>query len=114
MKTTPEYEKGYCLSHKRWPDQLFDGETARIMIGLYSDQGGNGEMAISWLDIGDNKPIPRLEVFSDGWQLLYQIAPELLPRLVELAKPGLLGPEPDEVAAVLDSIGFRDMTYRNW
>jgi hypothetical protein len=64
--------KGFHVSHRAYYSHEI--KTPEIMIGLYYPDGeGEAEFAVRWRDIGLANPIPRLEVYSDSWRLLFEM-----------------------------------------
>lgn len=102
----------YIVSHEEWynrnnPNKIADRE---IMIGDYSSDGdrGFGEFAIRWISVA-GEPIARLEVFRDAWALLDRCH-ALISALATIEKSDAT---PDRVIALLESLGYEDITKRN-
>jgi hypothetical protein len=78
-----------------------------ITIGFYDLEGGgtSGEFTVHWITLA-GRPVPRLNIFSDGWGALAKM-PELINALSEMDSTD---PSPDDFATTLESIGFKNLT----
>jgi len=82
-----------------------DYDPITIMIGFYSPGGGtSGEFAIRWRDIGLAAPVPRLEVYDDGWSALANM-PELIAALAEIDGQNATV---DKIVELLKSLGYEE------
>jgi hypothetical protein len=115
-KTTPERTRRYSLDHEQWyaprlreAGAMHNGPA--ISIGVDADDGTLADFRIEWHSLG-RELSPRLMAFCDAWQ-----APEFAEVAAALAPlpgpDGLLSPTVAAVAAVLDRLGFADVTERD-
>lgn len=102
---------GFYVSHEAcYRDSI---KYREIMVGDYPEGGGTrGEFGIRWIPLGGYET-PRLEVFSEGWEVLQEMIErfDLVRRLADL-EDALEDPEPEQVAALLLDLGFEDLTKR--
>ena len=68
----------------------------------------SGEMLLRW-EISDGRTVPYLRVFHESWRALASFS-DLLAKLANFSDARQ--PTVDQVAAVLKSCGFKDMTER--
>lgn len=109
-----EFSRGYYHLHERYPKQYPNGDlVAELAFGLYADDGSaNGEAIIGWQKVeSDRRPMLYLEVCEDGWPMLAEVGPDLLPRLANMT---VQRPTPEQVAMILEAAGFMDMTLDVW
>ena len=83
--------------------------TEEIDFGLYSgDSGTSGEMHVRWYNLSTHNAA-KLEVFYDGWSVLWQFR-DVLEAMVEMDNS--YGPTPQEFVELLKAHGFTDTTAR--
>jgi hypothetical protein len=79
---------------------------SQIDFGMYIPNDGTiGEMVMKWHDLA-GKNVPRLEVYNDGWGVLFSFA-DLLERLAELDDYNI---SEEEFVELLLELGFEDLT----
>lgn len=117
MNTPNRHEgdfRGFTILSQSWyadsnlsPAERKNG-VDEILFGLFAPEGGtSGELSIRWKPL-QGKAVPQLQAFDDSWSALATFA-DLLPKLAELDNTQ---PTVEQVAAVLMSCGFVDMTER--
>lgn len=102
--------RAFVIKSEAWYASLLPptDKLDEISIGMYHPGGGTtGEFAIRWHDLA-RRSVPRLEVFHDGWDALLQFRDVL----DWLASVDGQCPTPQDVAAVLRSLGVQDRTDR--
>lgn len=100
----------YYRSTKAYYAKNIPNENLHVMFGMYHPEGGSsGEMKIEWVDIGSKKT-PQLQVFDDAWSAL-GLFPDLIKKLSKADSQDI---NDDEFCAILDRLGFKDITpYEN-
>ena len=79
-----------------------------INFGMYAEDGStSGEMAMEWIPL-DSFVAPRLKVFNDAWDTLWQFR-DLLEAMAECDGQDIT---PQEFVELLDKHGFKDLTHR--
>lgn len=77
-----------------------------VTFGMYGTHGGTtGEMAMRWVGLS-SKPVPRLEVFDDAWDVLNNFS-DVLSGMAELTNRNVT---PEQFCALLLRCGFTDRT----
>jgi hypothetical protein len=80
-------------------------EVACIAFGLFDTVGGGTEAGMDWIQLwGHDKPVPRLNIFDDAWELLPQFADVW----AALAKVDDQNITPEQFIAILKECGFKD------
>ena len=79
-----------------------------ITLGLYNKGGGGtgGEMTVSWIDIGEDKPSAQIGVSDDAFHLFKEFD-DLFSTL-----PYKKGIQIEEFKEYLGCLGFKDLTKR--
>lgn len=102
----------YVLNHEAWYADANretlrrDNGTGREISGQVTDHTSiTWEFTIRELHIGERAVL--LEVFDESWPLFTQV-PDLFSGFAELGKD----PSLDEIAELLDAVGFTDVTPR--
>ncbi len=115
LKDFSKGKRTFYISSEAWfSRERFDRNTskiaAEIMVSVDAPGGGTlGEFGIRWHTFPHyEKTVPRLEVFDDGWASLASM-PDLIAALGTLDNTN---PQPAEIAALLLSLGFTDVTPR--
>ena len=80
-----------------------------INIGMYypPDGGCDWEASITWHELNE-VGIPCVEVYDDGWQM-FRDWPDVLNALAEIHGTE---PSPEDIAKLLLSLGFSDITKK--
>lgn len=105
------YVKGFHQISKAWYGGAILGTSPgkdidQIYIGFFSESGLTaGELVIRWASVG-GRHVPLLGAFDDAWGVLAQM-PELIQMMAEIDGKNV---SPDEFAARLVAIGFKDLT----
>lgn len=77
-----------------------------VTMGFYDEEGGtSGEFSMEWEDLGTHVH-PRLCAFDDSWSALW----EFRDFLEALAQMDGEDPTPEEICALLESMGVEDDT----
>lgn len=99
-----------CYSRQNYSGVVPLDAEDEIMLGIQHPDGGClCELAIKWHLLQD-KPIPRLEAFSEAWHLLQtDTLQSVLKHLTQEKEPL---PTPDELSALLIDHGFVDQSDR--
>lgn len=98
-----------CFSRQNYSKTVSLGCMDEVMLGVQCIEGGTlGELAIRWHTLG-GKPVPRLEVYNDAWQIMQ--TPTFAAVMKELTQMSRHhDPMPDEVSALLIAHGFTDQS----
>lgn len=85
------------------------GQVDSIMIGYYNEEmgGTTGEFEVQWIELA-GKSVPRLKVFDDGWNALYEFR-DLLQAMSALDN---LNVTPQFFCKILIALGIKDLTRR--
>lgn len=95
----------YVVSHEAWYAEVVKGR--RVSICAESRGGGVAwELTAEEIDLG-GKPAVRLKIFSDAFDAFVQV-PELFKAIAERGRFERL----EDLVAVLDGLGARDITER--
>lgn len=98
--------RGYYQCSKAWYATNKDVAKPTIMIGMYHAEGGtSGEISVSW-ELLNNKLVPRLKAFDDGWKVLSTFGD----LLAEMAVWDNKNMTQEQFAQLLDKTGFIDLT----
>lgn len=111
LKGENDFVRGFHVTAEAWysksPSTAPD--KPEIMFGLYAISGGTrGEMSIKWHELA-GKSVPRLEVFDDGWKVLYTFADVL----EAMANEDNRNITPKQFCDILMRCGFKDLTERD-
>ena len=99
-------EAWYGESHLKNRDDVID----EINIGFFGPEGKGGttgEFTIRWESVG-GKVVPRLCVYSDGWEALAYFSD----LLAALARIDSIDPPSTAVCRILKRLGIKDLTPR--
>jgi hypothetical protein len=105
-------QRGFYHFNRSWyADACRRSDIAdEVTFGLYYDNGDNGcdgEMAMRWYPLRDDKPpSPRLECYSDAWRILNQFD-DLIAALAVRDGQDIT---PKDFCELLKSLGFADLT----
>ena len=109
MKDHRECVRGFTQLSKAWyADANLRGDEVKdeLMIGFYHPQGGTtGEFGIRWEWLS-GKYTPKLTSYDDSWSALFEFR-DVLEKLAEIDGEDR---EPDEVVAILEACGIKNMT----
>ncbi len=97
-----------CYSRQDYAGKAPLDAEDEIILGIqYPDGGCLAEMGFRWYKL-DGALVPRLEVFSDAWQLLQTRTVQMvISQLVNGSNPR---PTPDELSELLITWGFIDQS----
>lgn len=99
--------RGFYWTRKAWYSKSMTEDKKReIMFGFYAPGGGtSGEMCMRWHDLGGHW-VPRIEVFRDAWDALYQFG-DILRELAERDNQNITE---EDFVEILKGCGFEDQT----
>lgn len=99
-----DYRLEYSESHIAWPRQQF---TPEITVSRAHTGGGvHWEFTIEWKELG-KRLVPLVRMFNDSWAAYLEI-PALFVALAEQHDTYI---SPDDMAALLDRLGFHNATH---
>ncbi|MFC1839805.1 hypothetical protein ACFL1N_09505 [Thermodesulfobacteriota bacterium] len=101
--------RGFNWFDKDWISKKFPKMMDHtIRFGMFPEDGEGtyGEMCMAWVDIDKEKLVPRLQVFSDAWNMLYTFHD----LLKELAKVDNEDISQKQFIEILQKCGFKDLT----
>lgn len=104
--------RGFYLLSESWYAEAnrLPGRIDSLMIGFYretGDGGSAGEFEIEWTEL-TGKPVPRLQVYDDGWYALSHFR-DLLDVMAELDNQNI---SPQNLCKILITLGMKDLTPR--
>lgn len=111
VPTQPDQpRRGYIHTNAAWYADavLAPDHPGEVLFGLYHTDGStDGEMGMEW-SMPRDRYVPALHVYDDAWGVLFGFA-DVLEALAEVANQHI---GPVQFCAVLDRLGFADLTER--
>lgn len=78
-----------------------------VNVGFFAPDGSTtGEFCVKWIDLGSHGLAPRLEVFNDAWDALWQFR-DVLEKMAGVDGQDI---SPEEFCELLKSCGVKDAT----
>lgn len=102
--------RGYIHSNAAWYADavLAPNHPGEVFFGLYYPDGSTaGDMTVEW-SMPSDRYVPALHVYDDGWGVLFGFA-DVLEALADHANQHI---GPAQFCAILDRLGFADLTER--